>query len=79
MAGILTRASALLIPTWLGPSSQAPAGTLHRTISSALCTARSAPCRDFDISINAAGIAPLLRSQRQLKYLNLLYFFICHI
>jgi hypothetical protein len=41
------------------------ARTLHRTISSALRTARSAPCRDFAISIKAAGLAPLRPSQRR--------------
>src|SRR5208282_4963219 len=41
------------------------ARALHKTISRALRTARSAPCRDFAISINAAGLAPLRRSQRR--------------
>src|ERR1039457_6927643 len=38
----------------------------RRTISRALRIARSAPCRDFAISIKATGLAPLRRSQRRI-------------
>ena len=60
------RSSCTTLQVEIAPAGHCILGrTRHSTISSALRTARSAPCRDLATSSSAAGLAPLRLSQRR--------------